>query len=180
MLGSTESDIRGATMSVLVQPESRGIGDALILMKRLQQVSRIYWPNKVMDFIAVKIEKTLKERVPVKTGRMKGSIQVEAYPDKRVVSVNVPYAMIVDQGSAPHIIKPRRKKALAFEKEGSLVVKSKVKHPGFKGRHFISETLEFAAYWSPDWLYTVIEANLDELGYLFKYHNPSKDRGLRL
>jgi len=167
-------------MSVLVQPGSRGIGDALILMKRLQRISRMYWPNKVMDFIAVKIEKTLKERVPVKTGRMKRSIQVEAYPDKRVISVNVPYAMIVDQGSPPHIIKPRRKKALAFEKEGVIVVKSKVKHPGFKGRRFISETLEFAAYWSTDWLYTVINANLDELGYLFKYFNPSKDRGLAI
>ena len=61
-------------------------------------------------------------------GRLRDSIDRVATPDKVMVGSNLPYARIHQKGgkTSPHVIRPKRKKALAF----GGVVRKKVNHPG--------------------------------------------------
>lgn len=76
----------------------------------------------------------------VDSGRLKNSLTVHADATSAVVGTNVKYAAIHQFGgqTAPHVIKPRYKKALAFN---GLVVKQ-VNHPGSRipARPFLALT----------------------------------------
>lgn len=62
------------------------------------------------------------------TGRLRRSIEYAATSDKVMVGSNLAYARIHQKGgkTSPHVIRPKRKKALAF----GGVVRKKVNHPG--------------------------------------------------
>lgn len=47
-------------------------------------------------------------------------------------------------GAAPHVIYPRRRKALRFLSGGRIVFARKVNHPGSKGTHFLTRALDAA------------------------------------
>lgn len=66
------------------------------------------------------------------TGRLKNSIQAYFDTKKAVVGTNIVYAAIHNFGgkTAPHTIKPRHKKALAFMKGNNMVFAKSVNHPG--------------------------------------------------
>jgi hypothetical protein len=51
---------------------------------------------------------------------------------RRRVIARHPAALYLEHGTRPHVIVPRTKLALAFEKEGRLVVRRKVFHPGHR------------------------------------------------
>ena len=51
------------------------------------------------------------------------------------------YGLFVDQGTKPHIIKPKNKKALHWGGKDGPVVKS-VKHPGTQPNPFIRNSLD--------------------------------------
>ena len=53
------------------------------------------------------------------------------------------YAKIVNEGAKPHIILPRYSSFLQFYKEGRYIRTKVVMHPGFKGKHYVEETLEY-------------------------------------
>lgn len=86
--------------------------------------------------------------------RAKGSLR-QAISEKvskmmGVISVNKNYAIHVERGTRPHIIRPRFKKALAFkpgggfrfwDESGRVVVKW-VKHPGTKAQPFLVPAVE--------------------------------------
>ena len=59
---------------------------------------------------------------------LRRSIDYAATPDKVMVGSNLPYARIHQEGgkTSPHVIRPKRKKALAF----GGIVRKKVNHPG--------------------------------------------------
>ena len=63
-----------------------------------------------------------------KDGHLKDSIDYHATSSKVMVGSNLPYARIHQKGvkTSPHVIRPKRKKALAF----GGVVRKKVNHPG--------------------------------------------------
>ncbi len=63
-----------------------------------------------------------------KEGHLKDSIDYHATSSKVMVGSNLPYARIHQKGgkTSPHVIRPKRKKALAF----GGVVRKKVNHPG--------------------------------------------------
>lgn len=63
-----------------------------------------------------------------KEGHLKDSIDYYATPNRVMVGSNLPYARIHQEGgrTSPHVIRPKRKKALAF----GGVVRKKVNHPG--------------------------------------------------
>ena len=56
------------------------------------------------------------------------------------------YAYFVDQGTRPHEIRPKRKKALAFywTRLGTDVVLKSVNHPGYKGSRYLSGSIHAA------------------------------------
>jgi hypothetical protein len=59
------------------------------------------------------------------------------------VEVTAKYATMVHDGTRPHVIRPRRKKALRFlwKKKGRWVVLKKVNHPGTKARPWLWRAL---------------------------------------
>ena len=54
------------------------------------------------------------------------------------------YTGVEEEGSAPHEIRPRRRKALRFTVNGAVVFRSRVWHPGTKGSRFLSSSLAAA------------------------------------
>lgn len=83
---------------------------------------------------------------PVNSGRLRASGRMEfriaARGPTGVVEYPVNYAAAVHDGSKPHIIRARKKKALAFEYKGSKVVVRSVRHPGTEGRPFLRMAAE--------------------------------------
>ena len=79
-------------------------------------------------------------RPHTKSGKMYDSIKSKvAYPEATVsVGDNQAYyALYVHFGTKPHIIKPKRKKFLRFEKNNKWIFTKAVNHPGYKGDPFL-------------------------------------------
>ena len=82
-------------------------------------------------------------RMPLRTGRLARTVKMKSWKQdgKPVVTLmsgggRAFYAHIVEAGSKPHIIKPRRAKFLFFG--GS--AKKVVNHPGTRGKFFIRDS----------------------------------------
>ena len=86
--------------------------------------------------------------VPVKTGNLGRSIREDEikFTGPLVVeggvTAHADYAAAVHEGSRPHIIRPRRAKALRFEVGGRTVFARMVRHPGTKARPFLRNAAE--------------------------------------
>lgn len=86
----------------------------------------------------------LRRAAPVgQSGELARTIRGQVLPGgvgryRIVVEAPAPQASWTDQGTRPHIIRPRTKKALAFNwpKAGGKVVFRAVHHPGNKGTHW--------------------------------------------
>jgi len=89
-----------------------------------------------------------KAKVPVRTAILQGSIQMRPATIRGGIvtglwgSFQVNYALYVHEGTRPHIIRPRTKKAL-FWKGAAHPVKL-VHHPGTKPNRFLSEAADIA------------------------------------
>ena len=83
---------------------------------------------------------------PVDTGRLRASIQGEArrtwtLRPQFIVFSNVDYAPMVNDGTRPHVIRPRNARALRFEVGGRIVYARYVMHPGTRARPFLDRAL---------------------------------------
>lgn len=88
---------------------------------------------------------TIRERTNIKTGKA-GWPSVDVIAGKaRGTDKYRTVPVIEDQGSRPHIIRARRKKALRFVMNGKVVIRTAVHHPGTKGSGFLTKSLEAAA-----------------------------------
>lgn len=78
---------------------------------------------------------------PVDTGRLRASGRMEIGVGRRgpagTVEYPVNYAAAVHDGSGPHVIRARKKKALKFQMGGRTVIAKSVRHPGSQGRPFL-------------------------------------------
>jgi len=86
------------------------------------------------------VEREVKSRTPVTTGRLRDSIggaEGWRWVKGRVASIgtNVRYAIYVEEGTKPHVIFPRVKKALFWK--GALHPVKRVMHPGTKPVRFM-------------------------------------------
>lgn len=91
-----------------------------------------------------------KVLVPVRTGRLRSSIRAEPprfFSLRGVVSVgsDLEYAGFVNDGTRPHVIRPRRAKALRFTVGGRTVYATVVNHPGTRARPFLDRALREVA-----------------------------------
>lgn len=95
-----------------------------------------------------------KAKVRVRTGlllstiRERTNVNARTWPSVDVIAGReggntVP--VIEDQGSAPHIIRARRKRTLRFVVQGRVVFRQQVNHPGTEGSGFLTESLKYAA-----------------------------------
>ena len=84
---------------------------------------------------AFEVERRSKQEAPVRTTRLRSSISSDVQPLKAVIAPHVKYAFYVHEGTDPHVIRPKRKRAL-FWKGAAHPVQS-VMHPGTKANPFM-------------------------------------------
>lgn len=90
------------------------------------------------------------KNAPVGTGYKGGGSLRQSIRTNRLnqgsyqVIVGAKYAAAVDQGTRPHVILPRRKRALAFMKDGKYIVTKRVNHPGTKAQPFFTNAVRDA------------------------------------
>ena len=95
-----------------------------------------------LDRLADRLAEEMRERAPVRTGRLRDSIRAIRAGRVRFVGPTVPYAPYVEFGTRPHIIRPHRARALRFEVEGRTAFATYVRHPGFRGLFFVRRSVE--------------------------------------
>jgi phage gpG-like protein len=90
------------------------------------------------------IEKYAKDNLTkngsVDTGLLRNSINSKITLLTGTVSTNTKYARIVEEGSKPHIIRPKKKKFLYWN--GASHPVKQVKHPGSKPKPYMIPALE--------------------------------------
>ena len=91
-----------------------------------------------------------KVLAPVDTGRLRASIRVEARRTFTLRSVytigsDVEYAAMVNDGTRPHVIRPRNRQVLRFRVGGQVVFARVVNHPGTRARPFLDRALREVA-----------------------------------
>lgn len=92
----------------------------------------------------VNVEAGAKTRAPVDQGRLQNSIAHEVARDglSGRAGTNVEYAPDVEFGTAPHVILPKNKKALAFGPKGAKTVVKRVNHPGTRAQPYLFPAFE--------------------------------------
>ena len=96
--------------------------------------------SRAIPRIARRMQNELVLASPVNTGRLRNSIKVES-TNKGIVITIVDYAMFVEFGTPPHLIKPKNKKSLKFKGDAGDVFAKEVKHPGTRPNPFIRNTI---------------------------------------
>lgn len=100
--------------------------------------------QKVLASTGEEIAAEMRNRAPVKTGRLVSSIQIWVVPGKVTIGPNVFYAAFVEFGTGtrgefptgPYVIKPVRAEALTFKTNGKWVSTREVIHPGIRPKPF--------------------------------------------
>lgn len=83
------------------------------------------------------IKADMEARAPVRTGRMRQSIEIKVMNEGVRIGPTTDYAAYVEYGTKPHEIRPKNKKALRFRMGNTLVFAKKVNHPGTKAQPFV-------------------------------------------
>lgn len=91
-----------------------------------------------------------KVLAPVRTGRLRSSIRAEpprffSLRGSVTVGSDLEYAAFVNDGTRPHVIRPRRAQVLRFQIGGRTVFAKVVNHPGTKARPFLDRALREVA-----------------------------------
>ena len=88
----------------------------------------------------------MQQEAPVRTGRLRRSIQSTLKRGKDFVEAfigpTVSYAVFVERGTKPHIIRPVYARYLRFEVAGRIVFAREVHHPGTRPNPFVRRTAE--------------------------------------
>lgn len=91
-----------------------------------------------------------KVLAPVRTGRLRSSIRADpprifSLRGSLTVGSDLEYAAMVNDGTRPHRIRPRTKRALRFVVNGQVVFARVVNHPGTKPNPFLDRALREVA-----------------------------------
>lgn len=109
------------------------------LLGRLRERIRLL-PRAVAESWASRVEELLRMHAPVRAGRLRRELTVEAGADG--LTVTGPYYLYhLILGTRPHEIRPHRAKVLRFEVEGRIAYAKRVWHPGFPPQPFFREAL---------------------------------------
>lgn len=106
-----------------------------------------------LDRRASRVQRVQQAYVRKRTGYLLSTIRKQRTysPVRPKVTVlagskNIDYTLYEDQGTRPHVIRPRTKKFLRFVNRGGQIVFAKqVNHPGTTGSHFIERSMIYAA-----------------------------------
>lgn len=91
-----------------------------------------------------------KVLAPVDTGRLRASIRADpprifSLRGSVTVGSDVEYAAMVNDGTRPHVIRPRNARVLRFRVGGQVVFARVVNHPGTRARPFLDRALREVA-----------------------------------
>jgi HK97 gp10 family phage protein len=104
------------------------------MKKKLEDVISREKLSRFLEESAKFVFAEVRERAPVRTGRLRGSIALIKVNDLHyVVGSPLEYAVFVERGTRPHIIRPRRARALRFEVGGETVFAAYVVQPSRGG-----------------------------------------------
>lgn len=98
--------------------------------------------------ITRRIAAQARQDVPVRTGNLGRSIEEDAVVAtsplkvRTGVTAKANYAVYVHEGTAPHIIRARNARALAFTVDGRQVFAKYVRHPGTSANPFLRQAAE--------------------------------------
>lgn len=98
-----------------------------------------FTPRLVMEGAEI-IDEEMHNTVPVKTGKLKNSIQKFVEPMSATIQTSSGYGLYVDEDTSPHVIQGNP--ILRFEVDGEIIFRRKINHPGTKGQHFRRKTLD--------------------------------------
>ncbi|MDT0473007.1 HK97 gp10 family phage protein [Streptomyces sp. DSM 41014] len=100
--------------------------------------------RRAVERTRIDVQNEARRRAPVDTGRLRSSIVSRAEGGGRdlgyVIGSNVNYAAAVEYGTAPHVIKPTKKKALYWP--GAAHPVAQVNHPGTRAQPFLRPAIE--------------------------------------
>ena len=122
-------------------------GDAE-LARRLRAIGRVFKPvaQKWAD-LDVQLN---RDRVPVRTGRLRNSFSVKTVTTRRAIVRGHYTAYFVDKGPKAHTIRPKRgRRVLRFQDGGRTVFARSVHHRGYRGRPFRRRAAEEALRRTP-------------------------------
>jgi hypothetical protein len=104
------------------------------LRARLRAIKLTFKPaGKEWADETARIAKTM---VPSKTGRLRGSIRRRNATQRKATVVAHYTAYFIDKGTKAHSEKPKKAKALRFERGGNTIFSRKVDHPRTAARPF--------------------------------------------
>lgn len=108
--------------------------------------------SRNLDKRASRVQMGMRFRVRVRSGKLISTIRkhpgvsaTTQYVDILAGGRGAPYVMIEEEGSRPHIIRARRRKALRIPTGGGVIFRRQVRHPGTVGTHFMTRSLPLAA-----------------------------------
>lgn len=99
--------------------------------------------QKAVEQTVLLVNKTAKRTAPSNTAELRKSIRSSVNGMSGSVEVGISYAVAVHEGTRPHIIVPKNKKALANKRTGQMFGK-RVNHPGTKAQPFLREAVEMS------------------------------------
>ncbi|MDZ5782107.1 HK97 gp10 family phage protein [Marinococcus luteus] len=99
--------------------------------------------EKAHDLSTQEVWGNLMEHSPQDQGRLAGSWKYRRTGSFRsLISTSVSYAMVQNDGVDPFTIRPKNGQALYWK--GAAHPVKKVEHPGFKGKHYIEQSIDEA------------------------------------
>ena len=114
-------------------------GDLTVLTRRFELALRYF-----LYELAGYAEQEMIRQAPQRTGKLRRSIRkrVNMARLEAEVGPDVEYAVWVEMGTRPHVIRPVRARALRFEAGGEIVFARLVRHPGTKPNPFMRRTAD--------------------------------------
>jgi hypothetical protein len=118
-------------------------------LRRLFDAGRGTKMGDDLDRRAARVRSRARQLVGVDTGLLISTIRVESGPGYRDVvagrrGAGTKYVLPHHDGSEPHVIRPRRAKALRFVINGRVIFAARVNHPGSRGTYFLTRALPAA------------------------------------
>lgn len=129
-------------MSSLASADISKLADALHQAAATSDVTT----QQVLVQSANHILAEMEARVPVKTGRLRGSLGIKVETDRVIIGPNeniAPYGGYVEFGTKAHVIKPKTKGGvLVFTMNGRKVFAKSVHHPGTQPQPYVRPAFE--------------------------------------
>ena len=127
------------SFSTTIEYDDRGLRERLRAWPGEQQTALEAGVRDVADAVFAESQRN----VNVDKGTLKKSGSVIYGSLSASVGYNTPYAKYVHEGTAPHIILPKKPGGyLRFETDGQVVYARRVKHPGYRGNPYLRDAVE--------------------------------------